>query len=233
MPDSFNPIENEGSLGNPDPLDDPMLNALEKSLENPPSFIDSLIENDEPFMDDLARQLGAVEACIENAPPVPPESRPREPGGDRDGNEPDVQGNEPITSEAVPISDDDGSPEVAEHLWGQSDGPPPHLQESSSRTPQPNPPDSRMLKRGSGRSGSKKGPPSLRRIRGKTGLFISKQKTRYCPESREVIYIDRCDDCEKHRHWPEGTNEEPKECWYDWQAQSLNDDSKNDSVGEY
>lgn len=93
----------------------------------------------------------------------------------------------------------------------------------------PNPPELHMLKRGSGHAGRRKGLPKSRRTRGKTGLSIGSQMTRYCPETQEVISNDKCDDCEKYRHWPEGTDDEPRECWHDWQEKPPSDDFDSDS----
>lgn len=61
-------------------------------------------------------------------------------------------------------------------------------------------------------------PPISQRAPGKAGPVISRRNTRYCPESHEVIDREQCKNCEKFRYWPEGTKEEPRECWHDWQA---------------
>lgn len=47
--------------------------------------------------------------------------------------------------------------------------------------------------------------------------------SRICPESNELINFEQCGSCEKYRCWPDGTGEEPRECWYDWQARSQHD----------
>lgn len=49
-----------------------MLDDLERSIENPPVFVDTLVGDDQ-FMDGLAKQLDQVEASIENNPPLLPE----------------------------------------------------------------------------------------------------------------------------------------------------------------
>ena len=41
---------------------------------------------------------------------------------------------------------------------------------------------------------------------------------RYCPATHELIDLEDCQSCEKYRHWPAHTDEEPSECWYDWQV---------------
>jgi len=40
--------------------------------------------------------------------------------------------------------------------------------------------------------------------------------TPYCPETREIVDIRECATCGKFRHWPDGTDEEPRTCWHLW-----------------
>jgi hypothetical protein len=40
---------------------------------------------------------------------------------------------------------------------------------------------------------------------------------RLCPQTGEFIDEGKCEECEYYRHWPEGSEEEPRECWFDWQ----------------
>ena len=56
----------------PDPLDDPMLDGLERSIEDPTSFQDPLIEQPASQVDDLGRMLDGLEADIEGCSPVQP-----------------------------------------------------------------------------------------------------------------------------------------------------------------
>jgi hypothetical protein len=72
MEDAMNPSENQDPLNKQNPLDDSLLDSLEHSIENPPGFTDPLAEQDKQLMDDLSRQLDAVESSIESAPPSPP-----------------------------------------------------------------------------------------------------------------------------------------------------------------
>lgn len=51
--------------------------------------------------------------------------------------------------------------------------------------------------------------------RAKAGIS---RTARVCPESHQPADEQKCESCEKYHHWPEGTDEEPRECWYDWQA---------------
>jgi len=229
MEDPLNPLENQNPLDNTNPMDDPLLDALEHSIENPPGFVDPLAERDGLLMDDLAKQLDAVEAGIENTLSMPPEPGPREAGVDKDGEESDVQGEEPVTPEVAGPTENEESSEATIKQYGRFQGSPPRPQEGSAHTPPPNPPESHKLHRSSGRAGRRKGLPRWRRTRGTGGLVISRQNTRYCPDSKEIIYEQKCESCEKYRHWPEGTNDEPRECWYDWQAKPPGDEFDDDS----
>jgi len=53
---------------------------------------------------------------------------------------------------------------------------------------------------------------------------------RYCPEIFEIVSEQDCQACEKYRHWPEGTDDEPRECWYDWKANQPLADSEEDDI---
>jgi len=185
-------------LGNQDPLDDPLLNALERSIESPPGFADPLAEHDEQFMDDLAQQLDKLEASIENTPLLSPEPEAVM-GGDELSV---VEGNEPPET-----SDDQTSP--------------PHdLEDPSASTARPRRPLRKPPRRGGGSSRRKRGLLFKRRIPRLSGRTVPGRNwnIRFCPESRERIDEKKCKSCEKYRHWPQGTKEEPRECWYDWQA---------------
>jgi hypothetical protein len=60
------------------------------------------------------------------------------------------------------------------------------------------------------------GPAGRRPIGGRTG---SRPTTRcLCPDTLEPIVEKDCESCEKYRHSPERTDEEPRQCWYDWQG---------------
>lgn len=227
MQDPLNPLGNPDPFGNHLPLDDPMLDALEGGIENPPGFTDPLVENDELLMDSMGRQLDAVEANIESVQPIP--LAPPEPGGIGDADEANGHGDVPDTSEGLATPDGEESPETSWGFWGAFDSSPPLLPEASAPTLPPNPPESRMLRRGAGRARRRKGLPVQRRSLGKGGPVMGKQSMRYCPESREAIHNDQCEDCEKYRRWPEGTDEEPRECWYDWQARPPLDEPDDDS----
>jgi len=185
-------------LDNQDPLDDPMLDALERSIENPPGFVDPLAEHGKQLMDDLAMQLDKLEASIENTPLLSPEPEAVM-GGDELSV---VEGNEPPET-----SDDQTST--------------PHdLEDPSASTARPRRPLRKPPRRGGGSSRRKRGLLFKRRIPRLSGRTVPGRNwnIRFCPESRERIDEKKCKSCEKYRHWPQGTKEEPRECWYDWQA---------------
>lgn len=96
MHDLFNPMQNQDPLDSQGLPDDPLLDALERSIENPPGFVDPLAENDESLMDDIAKQLDIVEAGTESTPPILPL-----PDIVDDVNGPDVQDDESGNPEAL------------------------------------------------------------------------------------------------------------------------------------
>lgn len=197
-------------LDNQDPLDDPMLDALERSIENPPGFVDPLAEHGEQLMDDLAQQLDKLEASIENTPLLSPE-----PEAVMGGDELGVVADE-STSEASSLVEGHESPETTDDQTSL----PPDLQDPSANTPKPIQRPRRPSRRGGGSSRRKRGLLFKRRIPRLSGRTVPGRNwnIRFCPESRERIDEKKCKSCEKYRHWPEGTKEEPRECWYDWQA---------------
>jgi len=96
---SQDPLDNQGQ----GPLDDPLLDAFEHNIEKPPGLTDPLVEHeqDQQSMDDLAHQLEALEASIENALPVSPE--PRGPG---DIDEPSGPADDSATPDVTSVEDD-------------------------------------------------------------------------------------------------------------------------------
>ncbi len=58
------------------------------------------------------------------------------------------------------------------------------------------------------------------------------RNTRICPESHESVDGQRCEECEKYRRWPEGTTEEHRECWYDWQIKPPINSADGDDTAE-
>lgn len=200
-------------LPNPDPPEDqsasdPMLDAVERSIENPPGFTEPLADHqgDIYFMDNLAKGLGAVEASIEGRPPMP--TGPHLPEGLEDETE--------RPEDAFP--DETGEDEIRRAQEDALEG---------STSPAPGDPSSlgerRLLPPPEG-TGGRHFPvrPTIRQsISARSGARAGiGQRIRICPESHEHIVEESCLSCEKYRHWPEGTDEEPKECWYDWKARS-------------
>lgn len=230
MQNPLDPLGSQDPLGNQGqgPLDDALLDALEHSIENPPGFTDPLAGPNEPVTDDLARQLGEVEANIESAQPIR-----LEPEMVKDSNELDEQ-EEEEERKPSPL-DDYEPPEVKNDVWGTFQNSPPLPQEGAARTPPPSPPLPRPPRKGGGSIrprqrlplGSGVIVPPRRKILG-TGSNL-----RFCPESHEAVNTQECEKCEKYRRWPEGTNEEPRECWYYWQAKPPAEEGDDDSSEEH
>ncbi len=230
MEGPLNPQENLKPLG-PDtnPFEDPMLDAVESSVEKPLGFVDPLVESEQPLIDDLAMQLDAVEAGIENSPPIPSQPGPVEPPGESGKDETDASQQEPsipmspstpdidqssedsIGEEEEPVNDKLHSPGDLERFFRQ------HGSGPTARPP-------RMPYGDGWRQGGHPRVGGSRRG-GRTGTKGS-GGLRHCPDSRDLVNEDKCNSCEKYRHWPEGTDEEPRGCWYDWQLQSPGDDSE-------
>ena len=206
MPDPLNP------LNSPDPLDDPMLDAVERSIENPPGFEDPLAERDDIFMDGLGKQLCALEDNVENSPSMVPMAPPA-------GGPPvDLSAYRLPNEETDPLTNDNATPAATHEEFGTFASRPPLPEDGLTRTPPPNPPESRMLNRGGGAARRKKRLPVQRDARSRKGPTMIRPNDHYCLETHEIINSHLCEDCEKLRHWPEGSTEDPRECWYDWQA---------------
>lgn len=231
MENPLNPLGSQDPLDNQGrgPLDDPLLDAFEHNIEKPPGLTDPLVEHeqDQQSMDDLAHQLEALEASIENALPVPPE--PRGPG---DIDEPSGPADDSATPDVTSVEDDSDTTDAKGDTGGSFQNSLPLPPQGLSRTLPPNPPLSRILNRGSGRAGRSRMPIHRGLGRG-PWRRVARLDLRTCPESREVIAKERCEDCEKYRHWPEGTTEEPRECWYDWQARARAEEGDDDSGEEH
>lgn len=224
MENPLNPLEDQGSLENQNPLDDPLLDAIERSIENPSGFTEPLAGPDDPVMEDLARQLGDVEANIESVQPVRPG-----PEMVKDSYEPDEQEEE----EKPSPPDDYEAPEVKNHVWGTFQNSPPLPQEGAARTPQPNPPLPRPPRKGGGSIQPRRRLPRHFIVPPRRRILGTSSNLRFCPECHEAINTQECEKCEKYRHWPAGTKDEPRECWYDWQAQLPNNDSDSDNIAGY
>jgi len=233
MDDHLNRLENQNPLGpEQNPFEDPFLDGLERSIENPPGFTDPLIESDAPLMDNLAKQLDAVEAGIENPSPNTPGPRPDVPTAEEATGDEIMPGVESDIGPDAFTPDTDESSETTPE-GGESERLPdadlpydPLIHPKSgisSRPPHP--------KYGDGWRQSGHGP--VRRSRpGGRAIGPARSALRHCPDSRELVDTDNCGSCEKYRHWPEGTAEEPRECWYDWQAMPQIEHNKTESNEE-
>jgi len=217
MENPLNPPENQIPLDKQNSLEDPLLDALERSIENPPGSMDPLVGDDQ-FMDGLARQLDQVEASIENNPHLQPEPTVTSEEGELNAQ------NDELTTDSLP--EEQGPVETMDEPDGAIQNPPSSdsqdsdVSERKFKQPLPKP------KRGG--TGLKRWRLTFQRsIGGRTGDSISGKKSqpRFCPESRKLIDEQKCRSCEKYRHWPEGTYEEPRQCWYDWQANPPADES--------
>ena len=209
-PEDLEP-ENEQS-----PFEDPLLDAFERSIENPHGFVDPMTEHDQAI-DELAGQLEAVENSIEGTqPPVP------EPVMESEMDDPLLQDSELAEPESSVDDEDptDGTDEEKEQL---------------PEDPAPNKSDDNVLRGGSfldpllqkprageGRTGPGIRPPVRKSPGRATGA--GRLSKRLCPETHELIDEQKCQSCDKYRHWPDGTDEEPRECWYDWQARASDDE---------
>ena len=232
MEDPLNPLDSQDPFGGTDPLDDPLLDALEHSIEGPPGFVDPLAEHEELLMDGLAKQLDQVEASMENAPQMPP-------GFDEasDGNESNIQSEEPEDFETPMLPDGIETTEIDEiQGHGMLNGSGwPAAQDSSTSSSGIGRSIRELPSKGSGSARRRGGPPFKGHAsgrRGRTGAHAGRN-TRLCPENHEIVETQKCEECEKYRRWPEGTTEEHRECWYDWQLRSPGDGSNGDNPAEY
>ena len=227
----LNPLGNQDPLGpEQNPFEDPFLDAIERSIENLPGFTDPLIESDGLFTDDLAQQLDAVEASIENPSPDTPEPKPEIPTIEEAAGEEIMPGVESDIGPDAFTPDTDESCETMPE-GGESEGVPdgglpynPLIRPRSGIS-------SRPPRQGYGDGWRQEGHGPVRRSRpGGRAVGPAKSTPRHCPDSRELVDTDNCGSCEKYRHWPEGTAEEPRECLYDWQAMPHIEHDKTDDA---
>ena len=199
-----------------DHLDDPLLDALERSIQQgPPGFVDPLAESEALPPDPLAQKLDAVEADIEGAPALPDSAVIP------DLEESGLADEEVLPEDTLPAEYEDGNM-AGENGRDEDDRQPgsrlPSGQDGSRvMTRHPNllaPPGGRSnvgTYRGSRQTGGPVG-------RSTGARAPAARITRICPQTHELIDSDQCQSCEKYRHWPEGSDEEPRECWYDYQS---------------
>jgi hypothetical protein len=218
-------------LNGQDPLDDPMLDAVERSIEDPAGFRDPSAELDQPHMDELGRLLGQVEHSIETTPPSLT--------GTRGLDGPDVVGlgaDEHMDGDAAPARNGGGSEEEQEDKGSPRQDSLPvipmgrlfHPTHRSPSTPAPS------RQRGDAGSGARGLPPKRRTyFGGRRAGTKSGSTRRHCPDTRETVDLEQCESCNRYRHWPDGTDEEPRECWYDWEESRLLRQGEDDgNVGD-
>jgi len=205
------------------PFDDPLFDAWEQSIEGPPGMEDPLVSGGEEHLDDLGRLLGDLEASIENMPPQPPSAAQPEtsetPGPDVADDEVDLL--DPTETDGP---DAGGQAETQNPSSGVS--PQGDVPEGPPLVPFPR----RGACGGAGRLPG--GFPAPRRALGSGAVARMPRGQRYCPETHERIDESQCDSCDKFRHWPKGSDEEPKECWYDWQARWEPPQAEDDEAEE-
>jgi len=208
----LNPLGLPGAVPDPLQLGDPMLDALEQSIQNPPGFVDPLLEQDGLFMDDVAKRLDQVEASTEN--PSPSLLLPVEQIG---GATPVVD--QDHTSMHTGLSEEDAkTPEAEEEDELSNTRPPDSPKAAPLRHDLVREPPF-TLKSGDGGHGGHREPSARTASAG--GRFTKTRGssgTRFCPDTSYSVDKKDCQDCDKYRHWPEGTEKEPRECWHDWVA---------------
>ena len=217
MTDSLNSMAPLDLPPEPDPLDDPLLAALESSIVNPPSLAEPLFPlqeiQDTELIDEGAARLGQLETQIEaNSTRRPlPDILPsqQDPAGLVDGL---------LDSQAAFLPDLSVGPQAITDGNGVPPGPP-------LLTPYDRP------RGGSRRRGR---PPARRSGVGRSGRTLRRTDTerRYCGDRRDVVPLEICEACDKYRHWPEGTNNEPRDCWHDWQQRRSPEEELDEGADE-
>ncbi len=218
MENPQNPLDNQKPVSGPEPPDDLLLDALQDSIVNPPGLAESLFPEDMAdflLMDDLGRSLGHLEAKIDGIPttpmPLPERIRDDQGLGAQDGRRDDSPQQLPPDSLALP--------ETAHDLKSMpQDLPLPPSPGVSTDRAHRGRSSSRPHHRGGGGRRTRGYPrvkiPTAGRMRTATGAAGT--GLRFCCQNGGVIDAKTCQSCEKYRHWPEGTDEEPRECWHQW-----------------
>ncbi len=230
------PPDSSNHSGIPDetgPLEDPLLDAIERSIEDPAGFSDPLIEQSLSPMDELDRDLDRLESAIEEPAGGAPLS-------DATFGEPEAsfdfspQGpldppDEQLAAELEALEQMlDGSGEQSEPVDLSIPEAPASETRSGSvpsdhHTPRGAiPPSGSTEKYYDGRS-----PSGRLRHRGSSGIRIA-SGNRVCPDCQEIVNEEYCHVCEKYRHWPEGTDQEPRECWYEWKERESTEHVEED-----
>ncbi len=141
-----------GPQGQADPLDGPMLDGLECSIEDPTGFQDPLIEQPESQVDELGRMLDGLEADIEASSPAqaPPETE--------ELDEPVVTLNVISDLPSDQTSEESEPPVVESDPRGSFETPPPPIpHDSSAATGRSEPPRAPVPRRGGGSACGRRG----------------------------------------------------------------------------
>jgi hypothetical protein len=222
----MNPLENQDPLNDTNPRGDPLLNALEHSTEYPTGFMDPWTKYDYTFMDDIGKQLQNLEASIDNSLPV--FEIPDLGKNDNKGNVQNV--NFDILEPSLPPGDIKPSETINDLRSVIQNPSSPVPQGSYNSTLGENQSLPRLRHGGGGCGRKKQGLPFKRntvRQSARTNARVSCD-LRYCVDSYELVDKETCESCEKYHHWPEGTDEEPRECWYAWQLSRFHQDEADD-----
>ena len=218
------------------PLDtppvDPLLVTSEDGIEHPAQVPP---EPGPMAADAQAQMMDLLERNVEGAPTQPPMTEDAD--ADRQAElldllERSIEDEPPLSSEAGG-SEGCSSPAGEEAFAEESMAPPPpgevHFVSQDCE-----PPDVNKGVAGEATRYSHRQPPafvtrkigrprgaSARGLRRRTSSRPRKPErihsaTPYCPETREIVDIRECATCGKFRHWPDGTDEEPRTCWHLW-----------------
>ena len=209
-----------------EPPDDPMLDALERSIEGPGGLHDPLADPHPGEIDPLGRMLGRLEEHLENAEMASPLT-----GLHQEGLAPDLiigVPPDPIPPDKDLVTPEPALPEQYPSLDSMLPAPP---EDTGYRMPPASPPLPRPRRGGgTGRRGSRR--THRGRITGRAPDVAkrSRSSTKYCPEQGEMVDESQCENCDKYRHWPEGADEHPKQCWHDWQASKKDPEDRGEDL---
>ncbi len=215
--DPLNPREGQPPT---DPFEDPLLDEIERSVERPPDLGDPLLGDDVGHIDDLGRLLGGLEGMVT----IPPAAgmaptTPQRPG---EISEDEVKKTEPMTApETAPRDEDWPTRGYEQH----PPLPPDRSPEEGGHGLSP----ALLPRRGGGGSGRRRNRAIDRRRGRKPVNRPGGSMQRWCHEARDLVDWEICESCDKFRHWPDGTDEEPRECWHDWQARQAAEESDEEN----
>jgi hypothetical protein len=192
--------------GDPQHFGDPMLDALEHSIENPHGVMDPLKFTDPRLIDSVARNLDAVEASVEGllprdfldqlrSPVQPPTEEPEPPAVIPSQNDIPVH---PPKDRRPPLLPND-----------------PNLEQPPAR-PLPAVPPTPARLRGGGGGKSRRPLAVMNPQRRNLPRPANRNDEAFCFETQSEVLLETCWSCEKFRHWPDGTQEEPRMCWHLW-----------------